>query len=57
MGDDQWKIAGFKMEASSRFDNRRKGFAKLGGAGYDWDIDEDLNHDAVCDLGCRIVKE
>jgi len=53
---DQWQIVGFKMNTCSRFDSRMEGFGKVGGSGYDWDIDEDMTKDAVCELDSRMVK-
>merc|ERR1711972_760501 len=53
---DQWAIAAFKMTRSRRFDDRRKGFGKLGGKGYDWDLDEDISKSAAEECSLRFVR-
>jgi len=55
--DTRWQIVGFKMDACKRFDKREKGFGKMGGSGYHYDIDENLSKTATVDLGSRFVKE
>jgi len=54
-----WQIAAFKMKANSKFDNQENGFATIGGAKYDWDIDENVKLDGrdPIGLGHRLIYQ
>lgn len=53
----QWSIAAFKMERARKFERRHRGFGKLGGPGYNWDLDKDMAIAAVEDLGERFIVQ
>merc|ERR1711934_365524 len=52
---DAWAIVAFKMRNTSKFGQDAKGYAKLAGAGYGWDIKEDIDADNADECGQRFV--